>query len=262
MSAMVTAIAVWLLWTWPALAAFEAIQASSPFTAFDPLRPALHYWHASPARLTDGDPRIHLAGARPYGLNELGTVSADITLRPGPFGLGVSCSALGNSSYYGELLLVSGLAWQPSRHMAVGVTVEYGRVQPGRRFAPLQDLAAGVGLRTRLGRRFSFDVGASRLGSQAPDRERLFTPRLSAGVALDYSDQLSLRLGALSSSQWALGETIRLGPHAVLAADLLTSPLRLCLGFLLNAGRFGFDFLYRDHPELGGDLSVGLLIRT
>lgn len=250
------------IWTATAGAAFETLRTISPSIAFDPIRPVLHYWHASPGRLLDSDSHVHLAAALPHGLDALRTASADVTLHPGPAGLGFSCSVLGHSEYYQELLVTSGIALEMLQRLALAVTAEYGRVQPGSRFSPLADWSAGAGVRVRFNGQVSLDLSAAGFGGPPSDRRGLFSPRLAGGVTLDYSSQLSLRAGAKSWSEWSLGETVRLGPGLALAADLLTGPLRLCLGVLLSVGRFGFDFLYRDHPELGGDLSVGLVIRT
>jgi len=245
----------------PAHAAFEALRAVSTPAAFDPLRPALHFWHTAPGRLVDGAPRVHVAGAQPYGLSELRSGAVDITARPGAFGLGVSFSTLGSGQYYSELLLASGVAWQPARWVALGAFLEHGRVQAGSRFAALHEFALGAGVRAQLSGRISLDCSATGLGTPSGEA-RLFTPRLSAGITFEYSNDLSVRVASPANLQWSLGETVKVGENLALSADLVTSPLRLSLGLLISAGPFGFDFLYRDHPELGGDVAVGVLFYT
>ena len=245
----------------PAHAAFEALRAVSSPAVFDPLRPAVHFWQAAPGRLVDIAPRVHLAGAQPYGLSALRSGAANITVRPGTFGLGVSLSVLGESDYYSELVAASGIAWQPIRALAVGAILEYGRVQAGSRFGELNGVALGAGIRAQLGQQVSMDFAATGLGD-SPANARLFTPRLQAGITYEHSGDLCVRMASFSNSQWSLGETVKVGEHLALSADLITSPLRLSLGLLISAGALGFDFLYRDHPELGADLAVGVLFYT
>jgi len=159
------------------------------------------------------------------------------------------------------LLLASGVAWQPARWVALGAFLEHGRVQAGSRFAALHEFALGAGVRAQLSGRISLDCSATGLGTPSGEA-RLFTPRLSAGITFEYSNDLSVRVASPANLQWSLGETVKVGENLALSADLVTSPLRLSLGLLISAGPFGFDFLYRDHPELGGDVAVGVLFYT
>lgn len=247
----------------PAHAAFEALRAVSFPAAFDPLRPSLHFWQRSPARLLDAAPRVHLAGAQPYGLSALQTASVDGHARLGSVGTGLSISSLGKGDYYGELLAAAGFAWQPRPPLALGLSLEYGRVQAGRRFEALHEWALGAGARARLGRHVSLD--AATLGWTLAPRSRssrLFASRFTAGFTLHYSQALTLRASALALRQWNIGETVRIGEHLVLSADLVTSPLRLAVGLLFQAGPLGFDLLYRDHPQLGSDVVLGVLLFT
>ena len=260
MKCVVCTAIVWQLLTAPAQSAFETIQALSSPVAFDPIRPAQHYWHALPQRLVDGQPRVLLAAAQPYGLVALRTASVEITARPGSWGLGFSCTSLGSHDTYGELLLTVGGALDIRSRLALGVTASYGRAGFGNHFTALHQFTAGAGVRMNFTRQFSLDLGASHLPLTQSEM-RLSAAAYSAGITWQHSHELALRAAMLSNNQWSLGETLRLGSNLALAANLLTSPLRLQVGALLSAGNLGFDLLYRDDPELGGDVAVGLLFR-
>jgi hypothetical protein len=239
--------------------AFETIRDISSPAAFDPIIPGLHYWHALPERLIDARSRLHFAAAQPYGLTALRTVAADVTLHPGGFGFGWSCTALGQSSYYSELLISSAVAVRLVNFLALGAGVQYGSVQFGQRFGGLYEFAGSAGLRVAAGKRFSVDVAArSPVGGSG---HALAVPGFVCGFICNYSTQASLRISFDSPLGWSFGETVKLGSNLAFGADLLTSPLRLRVNALLHRGPFGFSFLYRDHPELGGDLVVGLLLR-
>jgi hypothetical protein len=116
-------------------------------------------------------------------------------------------------------------------------------------------------VRAQVSRRFSLDCAVTELETSS-EKARLFEPRLAAGLTFEYSNDLCVRVASLSHLQWSLGETVKLGENLALSAELVTSPLRLSLGLLISAGSFGFDFLYREHPELGGDIAVGVLFYT
>lgn len=252
-------VVVWQLLAAPAQPAFETIQALSLPVAFDPIRPALHYWHALPQRLVDGQPRVQLTAAQPYGLVALRTATAEVTVQPGRrVGLGFSCTSMGSHDTYGEVLLTVGGATDIRNRLALGVNASYGRVGFGNHFTALHQLTFGAGVRVTFTRQFSLDLAASRLPLTQSER-RLSTAALSAGATWQHSHELALRAAMGSGSQWSLGETLRLGSNLALAANLLASPLRLQVGALLSAGSLGFDFLYKDDPELGGDLAVGIL---
>lgn len=252
---------IWLALATRAESAFETLRGLSVQVAFDPIHQGLHYWHSMPQRLVDSEPRILLAAAQPYGLAALRTAAGEATFHPGPFGIGLSCTSLGQHDYYGELQVEWAVAIEIREFLAFGVAAHYGRVSFGRRFASLHELTAGAGVRLAFARRFSVDLGARGLGGAESGGRPLSNSDLTGGVTWDYSSDLSLRAGVGSGADATFGETVRLGPNLALAADLLTSPLRLQVGALMSAGRFGFDFLYRDHPELGGDLIAGILIR-
>lgn len=244
----------------PAIAAFEVLRAASSPAGFDPLLPSLHFWQRAPARLFDVAPRVHLAGAQPYGLRELSTAAVNVTCRPGNFGLGFSFATLGASDYYREQLAATGIAWRPVRPVALGAIAEYGRVQTGTRFDALDQWTLGVGIRARAGSRVSVDAAALGIGPDKLRRESLQPFRLTAGLTFDYSGALSMRVAALPDAQWSVGETVKLSDQVALAADLETSPLRLSVGLLAGVGPLGLGFLYRDHPELGGDVSLSVVI--
>lgn len=245
----------------PAQSAFEAMQALSSPGAFDPIRPGLHYWHGLPQRLVDGDPRLYMAAAQPYGLTALRTAAAEITAHPGPLGLGFSCTAMGQSTVYGELVLSAALAVEVWESLAMGIGGHYGHVHFGGQFSSLHEFTASAGLRATLTRMLSLDVSISNLHPKGNGDRRLWTTGFSAGVTWQHGRDLALKAGVHSGNEWNLGETIRLGRGMALAAGLCTAPLRLQAGVLMSVGKLGFDFLYRDHPELGGDVTVGILLR-
>jgi hypothetical protein len=260
MSLAARGFALCLLLVSPSEAAFETFRAISAVGAFDPIRPGLNFWHTLPGRLVHAQSRVYLATARPYGLSDLGTSAVDVTLRPGRLGFGLSYTTLGNRDYYSETQFSAATALRVESWLSLGILTHVRQVYFGGRFAPLYDVVAGGGLCLAAARNLSIDLASTGPGGTAGGRP-LSVSRLAAGVSWQYSNRLGLRAALDSEVGGSLGETLRLGPRLVLSGDLLTRPLRLQVGALLSTGRFGFDFLYRDDPELGGDLVLAVLIQ-
>ena len=243
-----------------ACGAFEAsrsVMVGSP--AFDPLRPAHLYWYANPARAVDVYSRVSAAFARPYGLGALQTVVAGATIRTQAVAIAVGMVSLGQPALYRESDLSLALAVAAGRQIAFGATGHLALLEFGNNFQAFRYGSWDLGVRVRMSEALSFDgaVTGIRSGAHARLQE---SARVSAAIVWNRRGVLSLRAGhsRLHPSQWSVGESLRLSHALTVSADLLATPVRLRLGALIQVGQMGFDFVYRDDPNLGGDIIVGM----
>jgi hypothetical protein len=223
------------------------------------LRPAWQFWRSNPARLVDVPGRLLAAAAQPYGLSALGLYTAGISLRMGSVGFGAGITSMGTSVLYRESVVSLAGAWSPVPWLALGVGSRFARIDFGGAYNPLPLSSWDVGMRIRLSRQWSIDVSRTDMGVGVLNGRSIVSPQMHVAISCQYSDDLSLRAGTAGVHEnWTVGESLRVSPAWVISADLVTSPLRLRVGSLLSLGALAVDLVYRDDPQLGGDVSAGL----
>jgi hypothetical protein len=256
----------WLCVAWlllhcgSALAAFEVSRSVlSESVGFDPLRPAWQFWRSNPARLLDTPSRILTAVAQPYGLSNLSLYTVAVSLRMGPVGLGAGVTSMGTSALYQESDITVAGAWSPTPWLAIGVGTRLARIDFGGAYNPLSFTSWDAGMRIRISRQWSVDLSRTDLGSPAIYGRAIVEAQTHVALGWQYSNDLTLRAGSTGTmGQWTAGESLRVSPAWVISADLVTSPLRLRVGSLISIGALAVDLVYRDDPQLGGDVAAGL----
>jgi hypothetical protein len=240
-----------------ALVSSRAVSPRSP--AFDPLAPTFLYWHANPATIMLRPSTLALGHARPYNLSELQANLAGTVVHVSAFGVALGLTTLGSDTYR-ESDATATLGLRLGRALSVAATAHQVELRFGDRFAaqrfPLADV--GVWLQTPDGSGLGLsacDLGAPEIG----DRPAL-DARYRAALVYRHSPGLALRAGAEFRGHWgfAFGETLLIGRALHLHAELQSRPLRLTVGTRLTLGHLWVDFIYRDHPELGGDQAWGI----
>jgi hypothetical protein len=226
---------------------------------FDPLRPAWQFWRSNPARLVDAPSRIMGAAAQPYGLSDLSLYTASISLRMGSLGLGSGVTSMGSSTLYRESDITVAGAWSPTPWLALGIGTRLARLDFGGAYNPLPFSSWDVGMRIRFSRQWSMDVSQTDLGSAALYGRSMVEAQTHIAFSWQYSNDLTLRAGSTDAAgHWTFGQSLRVSPAWVISGDLVTSPLRLRVGSLLSVGAFAVDLVYRDDPQLGGDVAAAL----
>jgi len=226
---------------------------------FDPLRPAWQFWRRNPARLLDVPSRILSAAAQPFGLPDLSLYTVGVSLRMGSLGLATGVTSMGTSTLYRESDITFAGAWSPLQWLAFGVGTRLARLDFGGAYKPLPLTSWDVGIRIRISSQWSMDVSKTDLGSATIYGRSMVEPQTHMSLSWQYSNDLTLRAGGTDATgHWTAGQSLRVSPAWVISADLVTSPLRLRVGSLLSMGALTLDLVYRDDPQLGGDVAAGL----
>jgi len=245
----------------PVQSAFELSRSIVPAVpTFDPLAPRALTWLSNPATLMLAGRWAGAGFARPFGLAELDLMYGEFTMARRRTAFALGFTTLGNSELYREMDLALGSAIRLSGSISAGLTAHYMALQFGRNFAPVGTTALSAGLWYQRPAGLAFGMSVADAAHAPAGARRLIRPALQAAVAYRHSPAVALRAGVEHRDRWvvALGETVLLADPVHLNADLLTDPLRLSVGLRLNAGGYLIDFVYRDHPDLGGDQLIGI----
>jgi hypothetical protein len=240
-----------------ALVSSRAVSPRSP--AFDPLAPAFLHWFANPATIMLRPSAMTLGHARPYNLTELQTNLVGMVGHYSHIGVALGLTTLGSDTYResdGALTLGVRLG----RAMSVAATAHMVELRFGDRFSAQQFPLGDVGVWLQLPDGSGLGLAASDLGAPELGGRPALESRYRAALVYRHSPGLALRAGAEFRGHWelALGETLLIGRALHLHAELQSEPLRLTVGARLAVGHLWVDFIYRDHPELGGDQAVGI----
>lgn len=219
----------------------------------------------NPARLGyNRGPQLGLNWNRWWGVSELNQVVFSGVYNYRENGFGLMFSSFGKSKLYLESIISLGYGRKIFNWVSMGGGIEYLYLSMSDEFGATSTIGLDLGLIVNPRRDLYIGItgkGINRMSIGGDDLSPLLVTALYFAPVDWYNLTVALEKEEHRKAFFKMGQEVVLEDLVHLRFGLRGEPTSFIVGAGVNVKGFLFDFTYLGHPDLGGDLTMGLQYR-